>query len=313
MVRFKRGICVIMIEIELRNKKMSIQRDDNSTQPHTHKTHSTNTSDNSIIIDARKKPNKKSSQSIIPNSTTNTKEYNHLKSNEQKNLHQETLDDDESPFLIQSESLNLTKSKDSNQELKLLTQYEQDYQSINQDSNNDLEYSHAQQEELQHEENKKDDSLEDTSKYFPSNDDFIDSINNNSLEKDSSKETKESLEQDITKSINRPKDSGMNSKIDEMLDKNDLDLISTIKASYHNKPLDYILYSKRIFIGVGLLACFTGLYMGYLFFGATSLNVLWNLKGEEKRIIKEIEDRRLENAKLQKKMLELKILEPQEF
>ncbi|STQ85708.1 hypothetical protein LS73_005295 [Helicobacter muridarum] len=302
---------------------MSIQRDDNSIQSTTQKPQTINTNDETTIIDARKKTNKESSQSIIPNSTTNIEEYNQL---EHQNNKLNNSNYDESPFLIQSKTLDLIEVEDSNQESKVFAQNGQITQNINQDFSNDLESSLTQQEEqeeLEYEENKKDDKeigKDFTSSHDPIKDDLDKDLNEDYIEKDSPKEStsmekEEDLEQNSTKYLkdSKVKDSGMNSKIDEILDANDLDLVSTIKANYQSKSIDYILYSKRIFIGVGMLACFTGLYIGYLFFGATSLNVLWNLKKDEERIAKEVEDRRLENARLQKKMLELEMLEPQEL
>ncbi|WP_233707670.1 FtsB family cell division protein [Helicobacter aurati] len=96
-------------------------------------------------------------------------------------------------------------------------------------------------------------------------------------------------------------------------DDDDLEAISPIKVGYREKSWDYILYSKRIFIAVALFACFTGLYTGYLFFGTTSLGVLWALQQERENIMQEVENRRLENAQLQKQVLELQMLEPQEL
>ncbi|RDU72775.1 hypothetical protein CQA66_03630 [Helicobacter aurati] len=64
---------------------------------------------------------------------------------------------------------------------------------------------------------------------------------------------------------------------------------------------------------MALFACFTGLYTGYLFFGTTSLGVLWALQQERENIMQEVENRRLENAQLQKQVLELQMLEPQEL
>lgn len=84
------------------------------------------------------------------------------------------------------------------------------------------------------------------------------------------------------------------------------------KPTYQERALDYLLYSRRLFTAIAIVACFVGLYTGYMFFGATSLGVLWDLQAQKEALIKEVEERKLENARLQKKVLELQMLEPPE-
>ncbi len=82
------------------------------------------------------------------------------------------------------------------------------------------------------------------------------------------------------------------------------------KAKKQKYNWNYIVYSKRIFVGTALAACFIGLYAGYLFFGSTSFGVLWNLHQTRNALRIDVEQSRLENATLQRKVLELKALEP---
>lgn len=82
------------------------------------------------------------------------------------------------------------------------------------------------------------------------------------------------------------------------------------KVKKYKQNWNYILYSKRLFAGIVIIASFIGLYGGYLLFGTTSFEVLWQLHQAKNVMIKEIEESRIENAQLQKKVLELQSLEP---
>ncbi|RDU67565.1 hypothetical protein CQA53_00695 [Helicobacter didelphidarum] len=82
------------------------------------------------------------------------------------------------------------------------------------------------------------------------------------------------------------------------------------KAFKYKRHWGYILYSKRLLGSIIVLACFIGLYTGYLLFGTTSLQVLWGLNQQKKTLEERVEQSRIENAQLQKKVLELLSLEP---
>ncbi len=141
---------------------------------------------------------------------------------------------------------------------------------------------------------------------------------------------KNTIEQDIEYS-----DMSIEQKIENLIDKKDItnkkDSSNTIyenaidddflddilfhkndkkKVKKYQYNFNYILYSKRLFISIALLASFIGLYTGYLLFGSTSLGVLWKLNHTKETLSKEVEEYKQENAQLQKKVLELKALEP---
>ncbi|MWV62218.1 hypothetical protein DCO58_05385 [Helicobacter saguini] len=82
------------------------------------------------------------------------------------------------------------------------------------------------------------------------------------------------------------------------------------KARLYNPKWDYILYSRRLFIGVCLIASFIGLYGGYLLFAGNSLGLLLDLEKKRDILSKEVQDKKAQNAILQKKVLELLSLEP---
>ncbi len=121
--------------------------------------------------------------------------------------------------------------------------------------------------------------------------------NNNTITKDSN----------LIRTSNEEKQDINDNFLEEIL----LDKKKKKKKIRKNKyKWNYILYSKRLFVSTALIACFIGLYAGYLLFGSTSLKVLWNLNETKNRLSKEVEENRQENATLQKKVLELKALEP---
>ncbi|MDY5184508.1 hypothetical protein [Helicobacter trogontum] len=72
----------------------------------------------------------------------------------------------------------------------------------------------------------------------------------------------------------------------------------------------YLIYSKRAFIILVCIACFVGGYAMYLFFGSTSLEALWDLHKTRNALRIEVEQSRLDNATLQRDVLELRALEP---
>lgn len=74
--------------------------------------------------------------------------------------------------------------------------------------------------------------------------------------------------------------------------------------------LEYLLYSKRVFIFLTCIALLVGIYAMYLFFGSTSLEVLLDLHKERDSLRIEVEQNRLDNATLQRHFLELRALEP---
>lgn len=84
------------------------------------------------------------------------------------------------------------------------------------------------------------------------------------------------------------------------------------RARHYKKQWNYLLYSRRLFIGIVMVACFVGLYGGYLLFGSTSLEALWRLNAAKEDMIQEVNNHKIENAQLQKKVLELMALEPKE-
>ncbi|BCZ18827.1 hypothetical protein NHP190012_04690 [Helicobacter sp. NHP19-012] len=70
------------------------------------------------------------------------------------------------------------------------------------------------------------------------------------------------------------------------------------------------LYAYRgLFIVFGLVVAL-GVYVGCLFFGDNSLEVLMGLKRKQVTLYEKVQNLQYENAKLQKKLFELKELEP---
>ena len=148
------------------------------------------------------------------------------------------------------------------------------------------------------------------------------------IEEEIPKEVKEGLEEPTHELESHPhEESVLDAPPHELLDSKEAqkpapkvykhkplpDLASVFsKPTYQERALDYLLYSRRLFTAIAIVACFVGLYTGYMFFGATSLGVLWDLQAQKEALIKEVEERKLENARLQKKVLELQMLEPPE-
>ena len=101
----------------------------------------------------------------------------------------------------------------------------------------------------------------------------------------------------------------------EELNKEDLfDNIILQKSHNEVKPKtykwQYLVYSKRVFISLVCIAFVIGSYAVYLFFGSTSLEVLWDLHKTRNALRLEVEQSRLDNATLQRDVLELRALEP---
>ena len=101
----------------------------------------------------------------------------------------------------------------------------------------------------------------------------------------------------------------------EELNKEDLfDNIILQKSHNEIKPKkyrwQYLVYSKRVFISLVCIAFVVGSYAVYLFFGSTSLEVLWDLHKTRSALRLEVEQSRLDNATLQRDVLELRALEP---
>lgn len=101
----------------------------------------------------------------------------------------------------------------------------------------------------------------------------------------------------------------------EELNKEDLfDNIILQKSHNEVKPKkyrwQYLVYSKRVFIGLVCIAFVVSSYAVYLFFGSTSLEVLWDLHKTRNALRLEVEQSRLDNATLQRDVLELRALEP---
>ena len=101
----------------------------------------------------------------------------------------------------------------------------------------------------------------------------------------------------------------------EELNKEDLfDNIILQKSHNEVKPKtykwQYLVYSKRVFIILVCIAFVVGSYAVYLFFGSTSLEVLWDLHKTRNALRLEVEQSRLDNAILQRDVLELRALEP---
>lgn len=101
----------------------------------------------------------------------------------------------------------------------------------------------------------------------------------------------------------------------EELNKEDLfDNIILQKSHNEVKPKtykwQYLVYSKRVFISLVCIAFVVGSYAVYLFFGSTSLEVLWDLHKTRNNLRLEVEQSRLDNATLQRDVLELRALEP---
>ena len=101
----------------------------------------------------------------------------------------------------------------------------------------------------------------------------------------------------------------------EELNKEDLfDNIILQKTHNEIKPKtykwQYLVYSKRVFISLVCIAFVVGSYAVYLFFGSTSLEVLWDLHKTRNALRLEVEQSRLDNATLQRDVLELRALEP---
>ncbi len=101
----------------------------------------------------------------------------------------------------------------------------------------------------------------------------------------------------------------------EELNKEDLfDNIILQKSHNEVKPKkyrwQYLVYSKRVFISLVCIAFVVSSYAVYLFFGSTSLEVLWDLHKTRNALRLEVEQSRLDNATLQRDVLELRALEP---
>lgn len=147
-------------------------------------------------------------------------------------------------------------------------------------------------------------------------------------------ETKENIESNLDNTDEKPvikEDSNIESKNNEDYEKNidsaRQDLIEEIisikpakkqkkqkkkkqRIKKYNIDFSYILYSKRLFIGVCIFACVVGLYSGYLLFGSSSVETLLKLRNKRDTLAKEVEEAKIQNALLQKKVLELLSLEP---
>lgn len=82
------------------------------------------------------------------------------------------------------------------------------------------------------------------------------------------------------------------------------------KVKKQKYKLGYIIYSKRILMGFCLVSSLVAIYVGYLLFGSTSFEVLWKLRQTRNDLRIEVEKSRMDNAALQRKVLELKALEP---
>jgi uncharacterized protein YlxW (UPF0749 family) len=65
---------------------------------------------------------------------------------------------------------------------------------------------------------------------------------------------------------------------------------------------------KKIYL-IGVIFI-VGIYLGIMFFGENSVLALYNIDKEKKELIKEINDLKESNQKLQKDYFELKQLEP---
>ena len=165
-----------------------------------------------------------------------------------------------------------------------------------------IESNDIMQEDLKKEaKNELNDNLEDELK--ANNDIFIDegqSIAENGLQtKDSNtnfKEKQDNTEVLFTDNTNSKKKSKKQKKYK--------------KAKQQKHKWKYIIYSKRIFTGIIIVACFAAVYVGYLLFGSTSFEVLWKLHQTRNVLRSDVEQSRLDNAELQRKVLELKALEP---
>lgn len=79
---------------------------------------------------------------------------------------------------------------------------------------------------------------------------------------------------------------------------------------FKNIEWTYPLYSRRVKIALGAFLSVAAVYAYFLLFGATSLETLLSLRKTREDISKQVELQREENAKLQKKVLELLSLEP---
>lgn len=147
-------------------------------------------------------------------------------------------------------------------------------------------------------------------------------------------ETKENIESILDNTDEKPvikEDSNIESKNNEdyekKIDSARQDLIEEIisikpakkqkkqkkkkqRIKKYNIDFSYILYSKRLFIGVCIFACVVGLYSGYLLFGSSSVETLLKLRNKRDTLAKEVEEAKIQNALLQKKVLELLSLEP---
>lgn len=82
------------------------------------------------------------------------------------------------------------------------------------------------------------------------------------------------------------------------------------KAKQQKYKWKYIIYSKRIITGIILVAVIAAIYTVYLLFGSTSFEVLWKLHQTRNALRVDVEQSRIYNAELQRKVLELKALEP---
>ncbi len=119
--------------------------------------------------------------------------------------------------------------------------------------------------------------------------------------KEEIQENKEDLQEQIEKEDIK-EDLLEQDELLEIYEKND--------TKRYKRSFNYILYSKRLLLGVVLVASVVGLYGGYLIFGNTSLEVLWQLNQQRQNMIDEVEQSKIQNAILQKKLLELQSLEP---
>lgn len=82
------------------------------------------------------------------------------------------------------------------------------------------------------------------------------------------------------------------------------------KAKQQKYKWKYIIYSKRILAGIILVSFIVSGYALYLMFGSTSFEVLYKLHQTRNMLRLDVEQSKIDNAELQRKVLELKSLEP---
>lgn len=82
------------------------------------------------------------------------------------------------------------------------------------------------------------------------------------------------------------------------------------KAKQQKYKWKYIIYSKRILAGIILVSFIVSGYALYLMFGSTSFEMLYKLHQTRNMLRLDVEQSKIDNAELQRKVLELKALEP---